>query len=180
MKTHDPTVGGRATLIVFSGLPGVGKSSIARELAREIDAVYLRIDSIEQAVRDSGVITQPMNDAGYRVAYLVAEDNLRLGRTVVADCVNPIAVTRDAWRKTAERVGVEVQEIEVRCSDHAEHRRRVEARTHDIPGLVLPTWDEVLAREYHLWNREHVVLDTATCTPEENVAIVLRTLQPGK
>jgi predicted kinase len=36
-----------AMLIVFAGLPGSGKSSIARELAREIGAIWLRIDSIE-------------------------------------------------------------------------------------------------------------------------------------
>lgn len=85
-------------LVIFSGLPGVGKSSIARELARGINAVYLRIDSIEQALRDSAALIQPMNDAGYRVAYAMAEDNLSLGLTVVADCVNPISITRDAWR----------------------------------------------------------------------------------
>jgi predicted kinase len=176
MKSQDPTGSGRARLIVFSGLPGAGKSSIARELAREIDAVYLRIDSIEEALRDSGAIGQPMSDAGYRVAYTLAEDNLRLGRTVVADCVNPIAVTRDAWREIAERVGVGVQEIEVRCSDQAEHRRRVEARKPDIPGLILPTWEEVLAREYHPWNRDRIEVDTARLTPAQILASIRRIL----
>ena len=57
-------------LIALGGLPGAGKTAIARELAREIGAMYLRIDSIEQAIRDSGVVSasQPLDDAGYRVA----------------------------------------------------------------------------------------------------------------
>lgn len=55
-------------LIVFAGLPGTGKSSIARELARELGAVWLRIDSIEQAVRDSGVLSGGVEGAGYEVA----------------------------------------------------------------------------------------------------------------
>ena len=42
-------------LIVLGGLPGSGKSSIARELARETGAMWLRIDFIEQAIRESGV-----------------------------------------------------------------------------------------------------------------------------
>lgn len=176
MENQDPSVSGRAILIVFSGLPGVGKSTIARELAREIDAVYLRIDSIEQALRDSGAITEPMNDSGYRVGYLVAEDNLRLGRTVVADCVNPIAVTRDAWREIAEAAVVGVQEIEVRCSDQAEHRRRVEARRPEIAGLNPPTWEEVLAREYHPWNRDHIEVDSARLTPAQIVSSIRRIL----
>jgi len=44
----------RSMLIVFAGLPGTGKSSVARELAGKLDAVWLRIDSIEQAIRESG------------------------------------------------------------------------------------------------------------------------------
>jgi predicted kinase len=178
MKKH-PSADRPAKLIVTGGLPGVGKSSLARELAREIDAVYLRIDSIEQALRDSVAQMQPMNDAGYRVAYAMAEDNLALGLTVVADCVNPISITRDAWRDVAVRARVRILDIEVLCSDMAEHRRRVETRTPDIEGLVLPTWEEVLARKYDLWNREHLVLDSATCTLEENIATILGALQRG-
>ena len=62
-------------LIIFAGLPGVGKSEIARELARQLGAVYLRIDSIEQALRDSGLATGSLDDSGYRIAYALAEDN---------------------------------------------------------------------------------------------------------
>lgn len=170
---QDPSGARSPTLIVFSGLPGVGKSTIARELAREIDAVYLRIDSIEQAFRDSGAITGEMNDAGYRVAYALAEDNLRLGRTVVADCVNPIAITRDAWHQVASRTEVRFLEIEVRCSDEAEHRRRVETRIPDSPGLIPPTWEQVLAREYHPWDRVHLEVDSAS----EPLAQIVRSIR---
>jgi predicted kinase len=43
-------------LIVFAGLPASGKSSIARALAQDLGAVWLRIDSIEQAIRESGAV----------------------------------------------------------------------------------------------------------------------------
>ena len=60
-------------LIVFGGLPGVGETMIARELARQVGAVQVRVDSIEQAIRDSGTLSQP--GAGYRVDYAIAEDS---------------------------------------------------------------------------------------------------------
>jgi predicted kinase len=163
-------------LIIFGGLPGVGKTAIAAELARLIGALHLRIDSIEQAIRASGFVNQPLDDAGYRVAYAVAEDNLRIGGTVIADSVNPLSLTRDAWVSVANRARVRAIEIEVMCSDVNEHRRRVETRNTDIPGLKLPTWEEVVGREYHLWDREHLVIDTASRTIEQNVDAIRQVL----
>jgi predicted kinase len=159
-------------LIIFGGLPATGKTTIARELARQIGAMHLRIDSIEQALRDSGVVPEPLNDVGYRIGYAIAEDNLCIGRTVVADSVNPLACTRDAWVEVAKRACVNAIEIEVKCSDLNQHRRRAQTRSSDISGLRLPTWEEVLSREYQPWNREHLVIDTADCTVDKSVRVI--------
>jgi len=166
-------------LIIFAGLPGTGKTTIAQELARQIGAVHVRIDTVEQALRDSGLLSQPINDAGYRVAYAVAEDNLRIGRTVVADSVNPIELTRDAWVAVANAVRVPFIEVEVRCLDSEEHRRRVQERVIDIPGLKPPTWEEVVSRKYHPWNREHLVVDTAGQTVAQSVRLIREALRVG-
>jgi predicted kinase len=163
-------------LIIFGGLPATGKTAIARELAREIGAVHLRIDSIEQAMRDCGPIDPPLDRAGYVAAYAIAEDNLRIGRTVVADSVNSLAITRDSWLEVAKRAGVCAIEIEVQCSDAEEHRRRVETRTTDISGLKLPSWPDVQSREYEPWHRDHIVIDTAGVSVEEALAKLLQLL----
>jgi predicted kinase len=163
---------GVTRLIILAGLPGTGKTTIARELARQLGAVHVRIDSIEQAVRESGVVVVSLDDAGYRVGYAVAEDNLRLGHTVIADSVNPLPATRDAWVDVANRSGVGFVEIEVTCSDPQEHRRRVEARPTDISGLRLPTWPEVVARDYHSWDRARTVIDTARDSVEHSLTIL--------
>src|SRR3974390_972097 len=105
-------------LVIFAGLPGVGKTSIARELAAQIGAVHLRIDSIEQALRNEGVEGE---GHGYAVAYAAGEANLRLGRVVISDCVNPESLTRSAWRTVADRAQVKMVDVEVVCSDQDEH-----------------------------------------------------------
>jgi len=163
-------------LIIFGGLPGTGKTAIAQQLARELGAVYLRIDSMEQAIRDTGVVSQFLDDAGYRVGYAVAEDNLRLGKTVVADSVNPLQLTRGAWISVADRARAKAIEVEVTCSDSAQHRNRVETRSADIKGLRLPTWQEVVSREYEPWERDHIVIDTASESVAENVNELLKAL----
>jgi predicted kinase len=155
-------------LIVFGGLPGTGKTTIARELARQLGAVHLRIDSIEQALRDDRAGRHSLDDAGYRVAYMIAADNLSIGRIVIADSVNPLPVTRDAWVAVAKRTRTRVMEVEIICSDPDEHRRRTENRVSDIPGLTLPTWQETISREYHPWVSSHLVVDTARQSVEQS------------
>ena len=145
-------------LIVFGGLPGTGKTTIARELTRRLDASYVRIDAIEQSLRTAGLAVGP---TGYVIGNEFAAENLKIGRIVVADCVNPVVASRDGWRQTARRNAARLVEIEVICSDAGEHRRRVEGRLADINGLVVPTWRDVVDRAYEPWDRERVVLDTA-------------------
>jgi predicted kinase len=163
-------------LIIFGGLPATGKTTIARDLARQLGATYLRIDTIEQALRESSTVSQPINDEGYRVAYGIAEDNLRLGRTVIADSVNPIRLSRDAWIGVAHRADARAVEVEVICSDPQLHRQRVETRSVDIRGLSLPTWEKVISREYEPWEREHIVVDTAGRSVGESVEELRRAL----
>jgi predicted kinase len=161
-------------LIIFSGLPGTGKTTIARELARQLGAVLVRIDSIEHAIREFGTA---VDDVGYRIAYAVAEDNLRIGRDVVADSVNPWPLTRSAWLGPARRAGVRAIDVEIICSDSAEHRRRVETRSTDIGGFRLPTWEEVVTHDYQPWDRDRLVIDTARLSVDESVTMLQEALR---
>lgn len=163
-------------LIVFGGLPGTGKTTIARQLAMRWSAAYLRIDTIEQAIRLTGTLAGDIGPAGYFVANALAVSNLANGLTVVADCVNPVRASRQGWRATAARAQARIIEIEIVCSDSAEHRRRVEARRSDIEGLVLPTWRDVLEHDYEPWEEPHLVIDTASLAPDGALAIIERHL----
>ena len=162
-------------LIVFSGLPGTGKTTIARALAPRLGATYLRIDSIEQGLRNAGLAD--VGKAGYQIALQLAEANLALGNRVLADCVNPVQESRQAWQDLASRQGVRLLEIEVVCSDLAEHRRRVETRQLDVPGLRPPSWQSVLEHDYQPWASSPLRLDTAQLSPQQALALILACLQ---
>ena len=164
-------------MIALGGLPAVGKSSLAKSLARRLGAVHLRIDTIEQALRNAGL--NVYGPEGYLAARDLAEDNLRLGHTVIVDSVNPVGAPRDYWREIAARLAVEPVEIEVVCSDRHQHRRRVESRGTDIPGLVLPTWQQVLDRHYETWTTARVV-DTAGRTLRDTLERVEAIVRRGQ
>ncbi|WP_405121324.1 AAA family ATPase [Pseudomonas petroselini] len=164
-------------LIVFSGLPGTGKTTIARELARRTGAIYLRIDVIEQAIRDAAVLAGDVGASGYSVANALALSNLQLGHCVVADCVNPVKESRDAWKAVAAMAAVELTDILVICSDRQEHQRRVATRKADIPGLTPPTWQSVLAHEFEAWDEVPLTVDTTLMTQDEAVAMTLANLR---
>jgi predicted kinase len=145
-------------LYIFSGLPGSGKTTVSQALARHLGATHLCIDTIEQALRDE--CSFDVQGEGYRLAYRLALDNLRLGNSVVADACNPIDLTRREWEEVAAAAGAPYVNVEVICSDSQEHRRRVESRRSTVPGLNLPTWDEVTRREFDCWTAERIIVDT--------------------
>ena len=167
-----PVTEERALLVVLGGLPGTGKSTLANALGERLGAMHIRIDTIEQAMRDAG---QDINGPeGYLVARDIARENLRLGLPVIIDAVNPIAYTRELWHEIAAGTGARLVEIELVCGDSTEHRQRVESRTVDIDGFRLPTWQDVLDREYEPWRTAEVVDTAARSVPEALAEVVRR------
>jgi predicted kinase len=160
-------------LIVFSGLPGTVKTTIAKGLAATLGAVYVRVDTIEQALHDSPDFARDVGRTGYLIAYELAASNLGLGGTVVVDCVNPVMESRRAWRDISARSSAPLVNIQVICSDVTEHRRRVETRQLDIPGLTPPTWQSVMNHEYAPWDKAPFTGDTAIDSPAEALAAIV-------
>jgi predicted kinase len=166
---HRPV---QQVLVVVGGLPATGKSTIATVVARRTKAPYLRVDRIEQTIVAWSALTHPLGPVGYAVAYELARGQLRLGLDVIAECVNPIALTRDAWLDIAAGSGAAIVEVEVICSDEVEHRRRVATRTSDVEGLLKPTWSEIMDREYEPWSRPHLPLDSARISVEDAAKLI--------
>lgn len=153
-------------LFVMSGLPASGKSTLAKFLSKEYDAFYLRIDTVEQALRD--LCGLDVQGEGYRLSYRIAKDNLALNHNVVADSCNPVDLTRKEWEAVAVESNCRCINVEVVCSDKAEHRRRCETRSEEVTGLHLPSWNEIINRKYDVWERDRILIDTAGKSPEDS------------
>jgi predicted kinase len=161
-------------LVVFGGLPGTGKTTVAQLVAEKLSAAYIRVDAIEAALWRAGVShDEPLGLAAYVVAHAVAEGSLIAGANVVVDAVNPVEDARQGWRELAERSQKRLRVVEVVCSDVVEHRRRAEARESDLEGHAVPTWADVEAREYEPWHEPRLVIDTCAEAIQDSVARIL-------
>jgi predicted kinase len=121
----------------------------------------VRIDALESGLIELGLVARAdVGAAGYGLALSVADTLLSGGSDVVVDAVFPIAASREPWTALAARHGVPVVWVRLVCGDRDEHRRRVEQRTSDLPGLVYPDWAGVLARDVDDWAEPHTVVDT--------------------
>jgi predicted kinase len=147
-------------LVVLGGLPGTGKTTIARRLSERLGAAHVRVDSITGAMSRAGIdAAQPTGLASYLVAEAVAEECLRAGTPVVIDAVSPVEAARRQWRELAARTDAKLRVVELVCPDESEHRRRLETRPDDLAG-ERPTWADVEGREYEPWDEPRLVVDT--------------------
>jgi predicted kinase len=165
------------SLVILGGRPASGKTTIARSVARALHAAYVRVDTIEEAIVSSSTLVHPVGPVGYVIAYTMAAENLQLGGVVVADTVNPLAVTRDAWRAVAGEAGAPYLDVEVVCSDPVEHERRATFRS--VSGQRKPTWAEITSLEYEPRTDDRLVVDTARSSVGECVAMVLSRVVPA-
>jgi predicted kinase len=163
------------TLIVLSGLPGSGKSTVAEGLSRTLSIPLFSVDPIEAAMWRGGLSKDQTGIAAYDVAITLADEHLRLGHSVIVDAVNPVEAPRAAWRSLATKYRAEMKIIECVCADEAVHRQRIEARVRNIAGMPEISWDRVQRRrvEYEAWTDARLTLDTSAKSADQLLAEAL-------
>ena len=169
-------------LVAISGLPGVGKTTVARALAGRLTMTHLRIDSFETALLRQRLVPDAahLSGHGYALALAAADTCLVAGTPVIVDAVFPIEASRAPFADLAGRHGCAMRWFRLVCGDATEHRRRVEGRSPDLPGQVVPGWPDVLRRVVDDWRQPHTVIDTATGDPVAEIERELRAPADGQ
>jgi predicted kinase len=153
-------------VVLFAGLPGAGKSTLAEAFGAELRAPVFSLDWLLGALTPFGLVRAdnagPLGDHLVR-AHLARQ--LHLGLDVVVDTVALDAPGRARLRAVAAALGAVLVEVECGCPDEAVHRSRVESRSRGIPGWpATVTWAHVqrLRARADPWPEPHLTLDTTT------------------
>lgn len=172
-------------LILFSGIPGTGKSTLSEEIARTLHIPVFSLDWILGAMLLSQLRVQ---QEGFYVTTaealltMLIQRQLMLGQSAILDTPANTVAQRKRWQDLAQSYNAAFCGIETICSDMELHRRRVEGRKRGIPGWHdTVSWNHVerMRSDREAWTDdegEHLKID-AVHPLNENVQTILKYVQ---
>jgi adenylate kinase family enzyme len=177
-------IGAQQRVIIFTGLPGTGKSTLAEKLARSLRVPAFAGDWLMGGLKPAHAALGQLDRAQYLDAWFgllrtLVTRQLMLDQSAVVDDVvsdGQLAL----WREVTGRYGARLDLIECVCSDEAVHRARIEGRVRGIPGWHEVGWDHVerMRAETTPLAADRLTVD-AMAPVEDNFRRVLEYLETG-
>lgn len=141
-----PAVG--ATLVVFGGVPGSGKSAVAERVGMTLGVPVFALDWLLGALSPFGMRHRlDLLTIGAELLTTLAYRELLAGRSAVIDTTSEDVGSRGRWQSLALAAGATFVRVVCVCSDPGLHRERVELRHRGIPGWAdAGDWSNVQSR----------------------------------
>jgi predicted kinase len=161
-----------STLVVFSGLPGTGKSTLANRLARELQWPLLRIDDVVNKVPENPGVE--FWDSCVETLLTLVETQLEIGLNVIADSVF-MNTDRHHAQALAQKYGARFRPVYTHLSDDQVWERRVTERVLEMNHPDVATWAQVLRQRGHFrsWEPGTALFVDALNPVDQNYEAVL-------
>ena len=162
-----------STLVIFSGLPGTGKSTLADRLARELRWPLLRIDDVVGDIPENPGIE--FWDSKVAILLGLAEAQLELGIDVIVDSVF-MNTDRHHAQAIAQKHEARFRPVYTFLSDDRIWEERLTARFIELDNPAVATWEQVKHQRTHFrtWEPDTALFVDALDSPEDNYAKVLQ------
>jgi len=159
-------------LIIFSGLPGTGKSTLAEHLARELRFPLLCIDDVIGEVPENAGI--PFWDSKVAILLDLIETQLKLGLSVIAESVF-MNMDRNHAQELARKYDARFLPIYVFISDDKVWEERVTTRYNEMKDKIVATWENIQHQRerFREWESETALFIDSIRSLEENFQIVI-------
>lgn len=146
-------------LVVYCGLPGVGKSTVSEYTAEQLSAIRYRSDEVRYDLFDDPAYTPEEMARTYEEMLDRTREDLDAGRDVVVDGTFKRARDREEARAIARETGAQLQFVRVTCPP-AVVRDRITSRTDDASDADLSVYEK-LREEFEPLECDHVVIDNS-------------------
>lgn len=163
-------------LILFAGLPGTGKSTLAEALGRSSNIPVFALDWLLGALKPLKVLTsENAAEVGYTLIETLLKRQFMLNQSAILDSPAHTTQLRQRWCNIAQTYNAEIYNIETICSDVDVHRSYVEGRIRSIPGWHEITWAHVekMRAAWESWSDDRLVVD-AVDNFQENLKKVVQ------
>ncbi len=162
-------------LVMVCGLPGTGKTTLAKALAEKLDAVHISSDTVRMKMLEERTYSEEEKEKVYDAMLVRTEELLKEGKKVVLDATFYRKKHRDAVKKLARKT--ESRFFIVECVTHenllrerifARGKKKTESEAdfgvyEKVKGIFEPI------------KEEHLVVDTSPAL-EKQVELVMEYL----
>jgi predicted kinase len=123
-KLTDLGLGIQKDLILITALPGVGKTTLAREFARQTKGIHFDLDDIKRVVVPEDIVTEGIDPPEYRYKYyagairklpdLFAQSSVQI---VLMDETFHLQTFRHMWDEAAKELNIRLHWVQAVCDE---------------------------------------------------------------
>ncbi len=177
--TNTSYVTAYPVLIMLSGLPGTGKSYLARKLCEKIPFVVVESDFVRKTLFNPPTYSPRESALVHRVCHILIDRFLKKGLRVIFDATNLSEVHREYVYRLADKNNAKLVIVQTVAPEEVV-RERLEKRhkardDHDISDADWEVYSRMKQYQQPI-SRPHIVVDTSRDL-EEEIQKILRVLQ---